>query len=169
MICFRGASQPGDRWWIFFAGQGPANKDPLRIPSGIEAIPVKSGQQETSVGFFLSLREIKSYTCLDRGGARLPGDRCRIFFRRPAKFPPTSVDFSAREKKSYTCPKKNPTLVLSGAKPSGGIANPVLGLRPSAARRRVHEPAHSELAGVTPGGGRPLHADRHPEQQAVRP
>ena len=32
---------------FFFAGQGPANKDPLRIPSGIEAIPVKSGQQET--------------------------------------------------------------------------------------------------------------------------
>ena len=57
LVFFRGASQPGDRWWIFFAGQGPANKDPLRIPSGIEAIPVKSGQQETSVGFFEPARK----------------------------------------------------------------------------------------------------------------
>ena len=60
---------------FFFAGQGPANKDPLRIPSGIEAIPVKSGQQETSDDFYLGPRQIKILTCLDRGGARLPGDR----------------------------------------------------------------------------------------------
>ena len=60
---------------FFFAGQGPANKDPLRIPSGIEAIPVKSGQQETSHDFYLGQRQIKIMTCLDRGGARLPGDK----------------------------------------------------------------------------------------------
>ena len=58
-----------------FAGQGPANEDPLRIPSGVEAIPVKSGQRETSDDFYLGQRQIKIITCLDRGGARLPGDR----------------------------------------------------------------------------------------------
>ena len=48
-------------------------EDPLRIPSGVEAIPVKSGQQETS-HYFLGPRQMKIMTRLDRGGARLLGD-----------------------------------------------------------------------------------------------
>ena len=60
---------------FYFAGQGPANDDSLRIPSGAEVTPVNSGQQETGHEFCLGPREIKFMTCLDRGGARLPGDR----------------------------------------------------------------------------------------------
>ena len=85
---------------ICFAGQGPASEDPLRIPSGVEAIPVKSGQQQTSQEVFLGPRQKNFLTCLDRGGARLPGDKSGSFFRGPAKYPSTSQDFSAREKTS---------------------------------------------------------------------
>ena len=75
MIFFAGPASLETSHDFFFAGQGPANEDPLRIPSGVEAIPVKSGQQETSHDFYSGQRQIKILTCLDRGGARLPGDR----------------------------------------------------------------------------------------------
>ena len=60
---------------LFSRAQVHPIEDPLRIPSGIEAITVKSGQQETSHDFYLGQCQIKIMTCLDRGGARLPGDR----------------------------------------------------------------------------------------------
>ena len=90
---------------FFFAGQGPANKDPLRIPSGIEAIPVKSGQQETSVGFYLSLRE-KNPTLVSievEPGCQETG--VGFFFAGPPNFLQQVLIFRPA-KKSYTCPKK---------------------------------------------------------------
>ena len=60
---------------FLFAGQGPAKDDSLRNPSGAQDAPVKSGQQETRHVFYLGPRQIKFLPCLDRGGARLPGDR----------------------------------------------------------------------------------------------
>ena len=71
---FAGSAGQGTSQVFIFAGQGPASEDPLRIPSGVEAIPVKSGQQETSQDFFGPAPK-NFLTCLDRGGARLPGDR----------------------------------------------------------------------------------------------
>ena len=105
-MIFISRNQPAWRQgMIFFAGQGPANDDSLRIPAEAEVAPVKSGQQETGHDFYLGPRQIKIMPCLDRGGARLPGDRACFFFRGPAKFPSTRHDFWAREIKIMPCPK----------------------------------------------------------------
>ena len=79
---------------VFFAAQGPAIEDSLRIPSGVEAIPVKSGQQETRQEVFLGPHEKNFLSCLDRGGVRLPGDKTGFFFAGSPNFLQTRQDFS---------------------------------------------------------------------------
>ena len=71
---------------FYFAAQGPAIGNSLRIPSGVEAILVKSGQQETRQDFYLGRRQIKILSRLNRGGSMLPGDETGFFFAGPPNF-----------------------------------------------------------------------------------